>query len=400
MTHEQTQRAAAKSDIDYRLLVPFLLHVVLAQTLILVVRITTSYRVIELGEPVLWLGIIATGFAIVPAFTALSLGRWIDRGNDAKACWIGAALIVFACIAFWAWPLSALHLLAFSVILGFRHMFCMAGYQMLAVRAGGIRNREAVLGYYMVAASVGQGFGPFVIASLAGSAALPPTGMLFGISLICAIVSVMVALLIRPSALRQAQHDPGKFVAIADLLKLRGFAAVMMSSVVTVTATDLLVIYLPALGAERQIDSNHIGFLLTVRSVTSLLSRMVYARDDLCHRSHASDVDQHAWQRSGIPCAGHSALVAAYVLGSRRHGRGDGDCIDPDHFRGGASCAAPCLRHRAYATHDRQSGRPDRIPGACRLSCRRERSRRHSARPWLRAGRVRGGRCHAPACIR
>jgi MFS family permease len=278
MTQEQAQHAAAKSDIDYRLLVPFLLHVVLAQTLILVVRITTSYRVIELGEPVLWLGIIATGFAIVPAFTALSLGRWIDRGNDAKACWIGAALIVFACIAFWAWPLSALHLLAFSVILGFGHMFCMAGHQMLAVRAGGIRSREAVLGYYMVAASVGQGFGPFVIASLAGSAALPPTGMLFGISLICAIVSVMVALLIRPSVLRQAQHDPGKFVAIADLLKLRGFAAVMMSSVVTVTATDLLVIYLPALGAERQIDSNHIGFLLTVRSVTSLLSRMVYAR--------------------------------------------------------------------------------------------------------------------------
>jgi len=52
----------------------------------------------------------------------------------------------------------------------------------------------------------------------------------------------------------------------------------MVSSVVTITALDLLVIYLPALGAERQIESNHIGLLLTVRSVASLVSRVFYAR--------------------------------------------------------------------------------------------------------------------------
>ncbi len=52
----------------------------------------------------------------------------------------------------------------------------------------------------------------------------------------------------------------------------------MVSSVVTVTALDLLVIYLPALGAERQIDSSHIGLLLAARSVASLVSRVFYAR--------------------------------------------------------------------------------------------------------------------------
>jgi hypothetical protein len=132
---------AADKDIDYRLLIPFLTHVVLAQTLSLVIRITTSYRTIELGLPVVWLGIIATGFAIVPTFTALPVGRWIDRGNDAKACWIGASLIFAACIGFWASSQTAINLLAFSVLLGFGHMFCMAGHQMLAVRAGGAQNR-------------------------------------------------------------------------------------------------------------------------------------------------------------------------------------------------------------------------------------------------------------------
>jgi len=278
MTEEPSARVAPGSDIDYRLLIPFLSHVTLTQTLILIIRITTSYRAIELGLPVLWLGLIAAGFAIVPAVTALQVGRWIDRGNDAKANWIGAALVFLACIGFWAWPQSAMHLLAFSVLLGFGHMFCMAGHQMLAVRSGGARSRETALGYYMVAASIGQGLGPFVVGWLGGSAALPPTGLLFAIGLGAAAASVVIALLIRPARIAARRDDPGDFIPVGKLLSLRGFPAVMMSSVVTVTALDLLVIYLPALGAERQIDSSHIGLLLTARSVASLVSRVFYAR--------------------------------------------------------------------------------------------------------------------------
>jgi MFS family permease len=278
MKQEPSARVAADSDIDYRLLVPFLVHVTLTQTLTLIVRITTSYRALELGLPVVWLGIIATGFAIIPVFTALQVGRWIDRGNDAKATWTGAALVFAACVGFWAWPRSALHLVGFSVLLGFGHMFCMAGHQMLAARAGGARGRETALGYYMVAASVGQGLGPFVVGWLGGSAALPPTHLLFAIGLATALAGAIVALMIRPARVKAQPHPSADLIPVGRLLRLRGFAAVMLSSVVTITAVDLLVIYLPALGAERQIDSSDIGLLLTVRSIASLVSRAFYAR--------------------------------------------------------------------------------------------------------------------------
>jgi MFS family permease len=278
MIEEPRASAAVRSGVDYRLLVPFLSHVILAQMLILVVRITTSYRTIELGFPVVWLGIIATGFAIVPAITALAVGRWIDRGNDAKACWIGAAFVFIAAIGFWAWPDSAMNLLSFSVLLGFGHMFCMAGHQMIAVRAGGARNRESVLGYYMVAASVGQGLGPFVVAWLGGSAALPPTQSLFAITLVASAVGGGIALLIRPESKRARQRGAAEVVPIRGLLQMRGFPAVMASSIVTITALDLLVIYLPVLGTERQIDSNHVGLLLTARSIAALVSRVFYSR--------------------------------------------------------------------------------------------------------------------------
>jgi MFS family permease len=113
---------------------------------------------------------------------------------------------------------------------------------------------------------------------LGGSAALPPTGLLFAIGLIAATLSVLVALLIKAAPPKAWHHDSGNFMPVGRLLKLRGFPAVMLSSVVTVTALDLLVIYLPALGAERLIDANNIGLLLTVRAAASLVSRAFYAR--------------------------------------------------------------------------------------------------------------------------
>ena len=171
-----------------------------------------------------------------------------------------------------------MHLLAFSVLLGFGHMFCMAGHQMLAVRPGARAAGRTCSAITWSRPRSDRGSGR---SSSAGSAARPRClrpGIFSPSALSPPRPACCVAVLIRPDRRTARQHDPGDFVPIGQLLKLHGFAAVMVSSVVTVTALDLLVIYLPALGAERQIDSSHIGLLLTVRSVASLVSRVFYAR--------------------------------------------------------------------------------------------------------------------------
>jgi predicted MFS family arabinose efflux permease len=65
---------------------------------------------------------------------------------------------------------------------------------------------------------------------------------------------------------------------VRQLLRLPGLWAVMLASVITVTAGDLIVIYLPLLGAERAIDANNIGGLLTARAVASMAARLIYSR--------------------------------------------------------------------------------------------------------------------------
>ncbi len=270
-------RSAGRRDIDWALLAPLLVHVIITQAVVLVVRVTISYRTLELGLPAAWLGIISASFAILPIFTALRIGRYIDRGHDAHAAWIGSALTLAACVALWAWPGSAVHLLLFTILLGTGHMFLMAAQQMLTVRSARARAREVAFGHYMVAVALGQGLGPFLVGWVGGQVTVPATGPLFALGVVIGGLCFAVSLVIRPAPpAARAGETPA--VPLIDLLQRPGMFAVLMSSVVTVTAGDLLVIYLPLIGAERGIDASNIGLLLTVRSAAALVARIFYAR--------------------------------------------------------------------------------------------------------------------------
>jgi predicted MFS family arabinose efflux permease len=266
-----------RSDIDYRLLLPLLASGVLVQAVITIMRVTTSYRVVELDLPVIWLGTIASTYAILPAVIALRLGRFIDRGHDALATWIGAGLTVMAgaglVLSGDAKPL----LLGSTALLGIGNLFSIVSQQMLCVRCSGLKSRESVFGNFMVACAIGQGLGPFIVGSIGGEAKVPPTQLLFAVGLALSVAALAVTAAIRP-ARQHGTGKAGKEVPVAELLRLPGLWAVMVASIITVTAGDLMVIYLPLLGAERAIDVNDIGALLTARALASMAARLLYAR--------------------------------------------------------------------------------------------------------------------------
>ena len=63
------------SDIDYRLFAPLLLSGLLIQTVTALVRVTISYRAVELDLSIVWLGFVAATFAIFPILIAVRVGR-------------------------------------------------------------------------------------------------------------------------------------------------------------------------------------------------------------------------------------------------------------------------------------------------------------------------------------
>jgi len=275
---EQSVRAPLGRDLNMPLFLGLLAHAVVVQAVVALARVTTTYRAIELDLSVVWIGVIAAGFSIMPIFVAVSVGRFIDRGNDSVAAWIGAGLMLVACGGLWLAPNSAVHLLVFSVILGVGQLFCMAAHQMIAVRCAGPKSRENVFGYFMIAIGAGQGLGPLLLGVVGGKAAVPPTGALFTFCAAGALLCLFVAFGLRPAPPEAKPAQAGKVVPLSALLRLHGFPAVLTASVMTVTAFELMAIYLPLLGTERHIDTGTIGTLLAVRSLVSVVSRLFYAR--------------------------------------------------------------------------------------------------------------------------
>src|SRR5690242_3620564 len=269
--------AASRLGIDYRLLVPLLLHSTIFQMVVSIARVTTTYRALELGLSAVWLGVIAATFALLPILLAVQVGRFIDRGNDALAAWIGSVLLVVACLGL-VLSGSAEVLLAFNALLGVSHLFLMSSQQMLCVRSGGAHGREQAFGNYMVAASIGQGLGPYVVGLVGGAARLPPTRPLFAVALAGAVIVLVCALAMRREPARPAHAVESGVMPIRKLLRVPGLGAVLLTSFTTITAGDLVVIYLPLVGAERGMDVGVVGLLLTTRAVFAMVGRLLYAR--------------------------------------------------------------------------------------------------------------------------
>jgi MFS family permease len=278
----------------------------------------------------------------------------------------------------------------FTVVLGFGHMFCMASHQMLAVRCANMRGRESAFGHYMVAVSTGQGLGPFIVGWLGGSSTVPATGYLFGIGAIAAVLCLGVALTLRPAP-RPAMHaNAGPVLGVGALFRMPGMIAVLMASVVTVTSLDLLIVYLPLVGAERHVDASDIGMLLAIRSVAALVARAFYSR--LIVRLGRKRLTLASITVAAAACGAGGALAAADVSVDH-HGRAGAwrrlhhDAVQ--HRRSGAGAGA---RHRAVPADHGQPGRPGAGAVSGEPDRGRGRHRGHIAGDRVHAGGVRSGR--------
>ena len=241
------------------------------------IRVTTTYRAVELDLSVVWLGIITAAFAMLPIGLAVPVGRFIDRGNDARTAWIGGILQVIACVGLALWQ-SLTALLVFTALLGTAHLMLVISQQVLCTRVGGIGSMERMLGNYMLANAVGQGVGPYIVGWTGGDASIPPTQLLFWIGLGASALSCLSALMLRSPGTPTPPVEGSKPMPVRDILRLPGITILFVMSIVTVSAQDLVVVYLPLLGAERAMAVDAVGLLLTVRAVASMLARLAFAR--------------------------------------------------------------------------------------------------------------------------
>ena len=162
-------RGSILSEIDLPLFASLFTHTVLVYVVVIIARVTASYAMLDLGLSFFWVGVISSGFSVIPIFIAVPLGRVNDRGHDSLTIKVGSACLVLSALMFWLLTPGVGSLFIATAMLGVGQICCMGGHQMVSIRAGKtLRGRDAVFGYHMVAIASGQGCGPLLVGWIAG----------------------------------------------------------------------------------------------------------------------------------------------------------------------------------------------------------------------------------------
>ncbi|MGP1674059.1 MAG: MFS transporter [Candidatus Limnocylindrales bacterium] len=279
----------------------------LAVTAMHATRPTITYRALSLGASPLEIGLIQSSFSILPALTAVAIGRWIDRVGESRYLIVAMATLVFgSALAAYAGGLVVLALA--QVSLGLGQIIYLVASQSLVANHGPRDGREARFGHYSTVNSLGQLIGPSIAAAIVGgsvvaaggalvlaasTAAVPlspdaatasagllpdnPDGIVFLIAGLITMVAFGLAFFLprrEPAVLAAEPHHTGALAMAGRVLRRPGMASAMLVSVTVISAVDVLIAYLPAHGEDAGLSVALVGGLLSVRAGASLISRV------------------------------------------------------------------------------------------------------------------------------
>ena len=240
-----------------------------------------GYRALDAGADPLFLGVLASAFAIPALIAALPVGRITDRHGGSGAAVAGMVLLltgVGLAVALPGLPI----LLAASTLIGFGQILVVVGLQTFVAHVSTEASSDAGFGTLTAAASVGQLIGPLAttmiatLALLGGTGADPNTtaGMLACVAL--AIIGALSLAWIAPvdRSLRQdyvvPETPPARTLALLSVPGMWRSLAVSGAVLVTV---DLMYAFVPVWAIAQQVSATAVGLLLALRAAVSVVSR-------------------------------------------------------------------------------------------------------------------------------
>jgi MFS family permease len=251
-------------------------------------RPMVTYRALDLGASPFEIGLVQSAFSFLPVFTAVALGRWIDRVGEGRFLLAAVSMMGIASVML-AFAPSLVAIAIAQMIFGFGQVTnVVAGQAMIANRAR--RDwREQAYSWYSTVVSIAQLIGPAVAAVVVGSAlsgAVMTVGPFAGneeaaVFLFAAACGGVAALLAtrligpRPTRRTTGEEEPSVNLLSAAWTVLRkpGMTTAMFVSLTVISSIDVLVAYLPAYGEATGLSVETVGLLLSVRAGASLTSR-------------------------------------------------------------------------------------------------------------------------------
>lgn len=262
--------------LDWRMLAPLLLAVAAFQGTIPLARIGTTYLALEEGISVAMITIISAGYALLPVFFAVAIGKANDRGNYGNMGIFGAVLMMSSVVGLLLLPASFHSLFLWSAGLGLAQTVMLNSTQMFVSRYATARARDTVLGYYMMCTSIGHIIGPLGMSLAVDSSLLHPGAEILQLCIgggILLLVSVVVLRRFASTKPRDASAAP---VTIASVFKAPNLRWVIICSSLCMSAGDLLLVFLPIVAVKLGISATALGTILSIRAGATLLVRFAF----------------------------------------------------------------------------------------------------------------------------
>jgi predicted MFS family arabinose efflux permease len=206
---------------------------------------------------------------------AVGLGRWTERHHPAILLVFG--FVVGACATFvlvFAQSISAMALA--TTALGIGHTSGAIGAQSIMAQAQSSLARINRFGTLTTVSALGQIFGPVLGGVIIGHTEEPSLESTSAALLVAAWVfvgGVPAAVIAIRTRIQSSTVRSGRAERVWRLLRRRGMPAALMTSFSAKSGMDLLLVYVPLLGAVAGLTSSEVGILLGINSSGALLAR-------------------------------------------------------------------------------------------------------------------------------
>ena len=268
-----------RDAINWRLLMPLLAAATLLQTTVPLARIATSYQAVDLGLSLASIGLLSSAFALLPILFTLRIGRYSDRRGEAMVAATGSVLVLVAVVGLWLAPADFATMLALTLLLGVGQVMVISSLQMATTRCSGPEAQDRVLGHFLMATALGHALGPLLLTAVTPAGAVTPGPALFavlaGAATALTLAAALLAVRLPPHILPLPGQKPD---SLRSILRAPGLLATVLASGLCLATNDLIVVFLPALAAARDIDAGTVGLLLSLRAAASMASRLLFAR--------------------------------------------------------------------------------------------------------------------------
>lgn len=249
----------------------------ITQGVIYIARPMITYRALELKANPTTIGVIAALYALLPVLFALSFGKWVGKIGEGRFVILGTFAMAVSSTALIAAHTIPLLMIA-AALAGLAHLACMVGGQTMVSLRTPADQYDRYFGYYTFSASLGQMVGPMVAVLVAGSTGVIPksTTSAFVAALVFSIIALLPILKWRndaPTVRAISDHGGALRGALVMLKSPKIFAAIYTSMAIS-SVGDILVVFLPLYGQEKNFSAFAIGVIIAIRAGASMLSRL------------------------------------------------------------------------------------------------------------------------------